>query len=172
MSYFITDQSSSSITSVSSNSSSGTVSAVNITTIQGSDNTYIGKNTKVEPKLNSQSYQDEKFNNIGSSSNVFKEIYFDDPNNIKKLAKLANLFIDINEEVLFSVQLGDIVNYIKSLEKVNTESVEVTAQITGLVNRLRTDEAKDECLTQDAALSGARNKNNSLFKVPKLVDTT
>lgn len=91
---------------------------------------------------------------------------------IKKVAYLSNLTLSPEEELEFDTQLNNIVGYIEQLNSVDTANVEPTAQITGLVNRLRTDEAKDEYLTQDAALSGARNKNNSLFKVPKLVDTT
>lgn len=91
---------------------------------------------------------------------------------VKKVARLSNLTLSPDEESELDTQLNNIVGYIEQLNSVNTKDIEPTAQITGLVNRLRDDEAKDECLTQEEALSGAKNKNNSLFKVPKLVDTT
>lgn len=91
---------------------------------------------------------------------------------VKKIAQLSNLTLSSEEEFEFDTQLSKIVGYIEQLNSVNTDGIEPTTQVTGLVNRLRTDDTKDECLTQEEALLGARDKNNALFKVPKLVDTT
>lgn len=91
---------------------------------------------------------------------------------VKKVARLSNLTLSPDEESEFDTQLNNIVGYIEQLNSVETKDVEPSAQITGLVNRLRNDEVKNECLTQDEALSGAKSKSNSLFKVQKLVDTT
>jgi aspartyl-tRNA(Asn)/glutamyl-tRNA(Gln) amidotransferase subunit C len=91
---------------------------------------------------------------------------------VKKVAKLSNLTLSPDEEKEFDTQLNNIVGYIEQLNSINTDGIEPTAQITGLVNRLREDKSEDMCLTQDEALSGAKSKKDSLFKVNRLVDTT
>jgi aspartyl-tRNA(Asn)/glutamyl-tRNA(Gln) amidotransferase subunit C len=47
------------------------------------------------------------------------------------------------EENKFGEQLGSILEYIKKLDEVNTKKVEPTAQVSGLVDVLRSDEVND-----------------------------
>jgi len=91
---------------------------------------------------------------------------------IKKVAKLANLTLSLDEETEFDKQLNDIVGYIEKLNSVDTSNIEPTAQVTGLKNRTRNDSYTDDMLSTDEALSGAKSTHNGLFKVDKLVDTT
>lgn len=90
---------------------------------------------------------------------------------VKKVAKLANLTLSESEEIEFDQQLNGIVGYIEKLNAINTENIEPTAQVTGLVNKTRSDNFTDECLTQEDALSGSKNTHNNMFKVGQLVDT-
>lgn len=91
---------------------------------------------------------------------------------VKKVAKLANLTLTVDEEKEFDTQLNDIVTYIETLNSIDTSSIEPTAQVTGLTNRLRNDSYTDDMLTQEQAISGGKKTHNGLFVVDKLVDTT
>lgn len=61
---------------------------------------------------------------------------------VLKIAKLARLDLTEAELSRFQTELSGIMEYIGTLSEVNTAGVEETAQVTGLVNRLRADEAK------------------------------
>lgn len=61
---------------------------------------------------------------------------------VKHIAKLARLDLTEAELSRFQTELSGIMEYIGTLSEVNTVGVEETAQVTGLVNRLRVDEAK------------------------------
>lgn len=61
---------------------------------------------------------------------------------VKHIAKLARLDLTEAELSRFQTELSGIMEYIGTLSEVNTAGVEETAQVTGLVNRLRVDEAK------------------------------
>lgn len=61
---------------------------------------------------------------------------------VVKVAKLANLFFSPAEEKKFEKQLSSILDYMKVLNKVNTEKVEPTSQVTGLKNVMREDETE------------------------------
>lgn len=90
--------------------------------------------------------------------------------NIKKIAKLANLTLNSEEEVKFEKQLTDIVNYIDKLNEVNTTAVEPTAQVTGLVNVSREDNSAISSLNQEDALKNTKSKHNGLFKVKAILE--
>ena len=91
---------------------------------------------------------------------------------VKRIAKLANLTLNDSEEEEFEGQLTNILSYIEQLNKVDTENIEPTAQVTGLKNVTRNDKFTDDMLSQDEALSGSKKTHNGLFVVDKLVDTT
>ena len=91
---------------------------------------------------------------------------------IKKVAKLSNLTLTIDEKKEFDTQLNDILGYIEKLNAVNTSGIEPTAQVTGLKNRTRNDNFTDDTFSQEEALSGGKKTHNGLFVVEKLVDTT
>ncbi|MDO8638137.1 MAG: Asp-tRNA(Asn)/Glu-tRNA(Gln) amidotransferase subunit GatC [Candidatus Daviesbacteria bacterium] len=61
---------------------------------------------------------------------------------VKTVAKLANLPLTANEENLYAEQLSKILDYIDQLDKANTSSVEPTFNVTGLSNVMRKDEAE------------------------------
>jgi aspartyl-tRNA(Asn)/glutamyl-tRNA(Gln) amidotransferase subunit C len=60
---------------------------------------------------------------------------------IKKVALLARLELSEKETEILGNQLSAVLNYIEKLDEVNTDNIQPTAQVTGLVNNLRQDEA-------------------------------
>jgi len=88
---------------------------------------------------------------------------------VKKVAQLANLTLKTEDEVKFEKQLNEILSYVEKLKEVDTKDVVITSQVTGLENVTREDTASPS-LTQDAAISGAKQTHNGLFKVPGILD--
>lgn len=79
------------------------------------------------------------------------------------IAKLSNIELTDEEIEKFVKQFGDIVGYFDKLNEVDTKGVVPTSQVTGLVNKLRKDEARD-FLTQENALKNAPDKARGFFK--------
>lgn len=88
---------------------------------------------------------------------------------VKKVAKLANLKINLQDEKKFEQQLGEILGYVDKLKEVDTKNVEITSQVTGLENVTREDKSAPS-LSQDEALSNTRSQHNGLFKVPGILE--
>lgn len=82
---------------------------------------------------------------------------------VKHIAKLARLPLTKEELKKFQFQLSEILEYMKILNKVNTDSVEPTTQITGLKNILREDKISPS-LPPEKALLNAAEKLGNFFK--------
>ena len=80
---------------------------------------------------------------------------------IKKLSDLADLDVSGQEGKLSEV-LSETLDYVKTLEELDTENIEETFQVTGLTNVFR-DEGSGDPLTKDQALSNARETDSGLF---------
>lgn len=87
---------------------------------------------------------------------------------VKHVAKLANLTLTEAEIEKFQKQLSAVLGYVEILSQVQTAGVEPTSQVTGLENVLREDKA-DSCLSQTEALSGAKNQTKGLFKTKAIL---
>ena len=59
---------------------------------------------------------------------------------IEHVAQLARLQLSEAEKDQFTKQLSSILDYISQLNEVNTENIEPTAQVSGLLNVWREDE--------------------------------
>ncbi len=81
---------------------------------------------------------------------------------VKHVAKLANLPLTEDEIEKYSKQLSKILDYIESLNKVNTENVEPTFNTTGLENIMSEDKVSNS-LTQEESLSNASKKDKGFF---------
>ena len=88
---------------------------------------------------------------------------------VKKVTKLANLPLSSDEEEKYSQQLSKILDYIEQLNKVNTENVEPTFNVSKQSNVMRNDEI-EECLPQDKAILNASQKKEGFFSVKKIFD--
>ena len=89
---------------------------------------------------------------------------------ILHVAKLAQLNLSDAEIKKFLPQLSSIVSYFGELSEVDTKGVEPASQTTGLENVFRQDEVKIEnCLSQDAVVSGTDKTHNGYFKVKAIL---
>lgn len=81
---------------------------------------------------------------------------------VKKVAKLANLSLTSEEEEKFSDQLSKILDYIEELNSVDTSSVQPTFNVIDKANVLRED-SEDLSLSQEEALANAPQKKDGFF---------
>jgi len=90
---------------------------------------------------------------------------------VKHVAKLANLELTPEEMKKYQKQLTEIINYISKLEKVETDSVEPTSQVTGLDDVNVPDEIISErILTHDEVFQNTKIKAEDKFKVNAIFD--
>jgi aspartyl-tRNA(Asn)/glutamyl-tRNA(Gln) amidotransferase subunit C len=93
-----------------------------------------------------------------------------DKSNIQHVANLARLKITDLEAEKYGSELSRVFGYIDELKAVEVAGLEPTAQVTGLVNKLRSDAVRswdeDE---RDLALQQAEVLENNLVKVPKII---
>ena len=88
---------------------------------------------------------------------------------VKYIAALAR--IDVPEDRLegFTKTLGDIVQYVEQLQKIDVDKVKPTSHAVPLGNVLRPDTVKSS-LTQAQALSIAIEAKDGCFKVPLVIE--
>ncbi len=86
---------------------------------------------------------------------------------VKKVAQLARLELNESEINQHAEQLEKILEYIKQLEKINTEDIPCTTRAIEVVNVLRKDEKKNYENTEEI-LDLAPSRENKFFKVPKI----
>lgn len=82
---------------------------------------------------------------------------------VKHIAKLANLSLTQEEEEKYSEQLSKILDYIEQLNQVDTENIEPTFNVSGQNNVMRKDEPVI-CLSQEEALQNASVKKDGMFE--------
>ncbi len=88
---------------------------------------------------------------------------------IEHLSRLALLDLSDEEKDQFSKQLGDILNYFKKLDDLDTSNVEPTIHpIDGLKNVFRED-IPGKSLTNEEALKNAKHKKDGYFKAPRIL---
>jgi len=90
---------------------------------------------------------------------------------VAHVAQLARLGITDEEAERYSVQLSSILDYVETLQQVDTDGIEPTAQVTGLENILRDDvmasvlpDVKAGLLKQAPALENGLVKTKSVFE--------
>ena len=86
---------------------------------------------------------------------------------VKKVAQLARLELNESEIQQHSEQLEKILDYIKQLEKINTENIPCTTRAIEVANIFREDEKKDSELSE-TLLNLAPSREDRFFKVPKI----
>jgi len=88
---------------------------------------------------------------------------------ILKVAKLANLKLKDDEKTELENQLSSILEYIEKLNKIKTEDIEETSQVTNLENVEREDTVLPS-LSQEQALFNAEKKHNGFFEVEAIFE--
>ncbi len=81
---------------------------------------------------------------------------------VKHVAKLANLPLTEEEEEKYSQQLSKILDYIDQLNSIDTSKVEPTFNVSGQSNVMDEDKL-GECLPQKESLSNASKKQDGFF---------
>ena len=84
---------------------------------------------------------------------------------VKKIAQLARIELDEVEEKRHSETISTILDFVATLNEVDTEGVEPTAQVTGLEDVVRDDIALD-CVYRKELLVQMPLVNANLLKVP------
>ncbi len=84
------------------------------------------------------------------------------------VANLARL--DVDEALIdkFAKQIGMILEYIDTLNRVDTKGVTPTSHAISLTNAFREDDVKED-FDKDAALANAPEKEDGNFLVPKVI---
>ena len=88
---------------------------------------------------------------------------------VKHVAKLANLPLTSQEEKKYSQQLSETLDYVEQLNKIDTENLAPTHSVTGLSNVMRPDETEPS-LSQEEALQNTKSKENGFFKVKAIFE--
>ena len=88
---------------------------------------------------------------------------------VKKVAHLARLELNQDEINNHAEQLEKILEYIKQLEKINTNDVSCTTRAIEVTNIFRKDEKKHSNCT-DELLELGPSREDKYFKVPKIIN--
>ena len=88
---------------------------------------------------------------------------------VKKVAHLARLELNENEINNHAEQLEKILEYIKQLEKIDTDDVPCTTRAIEVINVFRKDENKNFDSTEEL-LELAPSREDEYFKVPKIIN--
>ncbi len=88
---------------------------------------------------------------------------------IDHISKLALLDLSEEEKLKLSEELGDILNYFKKLDDLDTSKVEPTTHpIDGLKNVFRED-IPWKSLSNEETLRNAKRKKDGYFKAPRIL---
>tara|TARA_A100001388_G_C28580606_1_gene408665 strand:- start:76 stop:408 length:333 start_codon:yes stop_codon:yes gene_type:complete len=88
---------------------------------------------------------------------------------VKKVAQLARLELNEDEIIEHALQLEKILEYIKQLEKIDTEDIPCTTRAIEVINAFREDIKKDYDSTEEI-LDLAPSREEKFFKVPKIIN--
>ncbi len=87
---------------------------------------------------------------------------------VEKVANLARLELNGDEINNHAEQLEKILEYIKQLEKIDTEDTPCTTRAIEVVNVFRKDEKKKTDFTEEL-LELSPSREDKFFKVPKII---
>ncbi len=88
---------------------------------------------------------------------------------IDHISKLAMIDLSDEEKEKLSEEIGEILNYFKKLDELDTSNVEPTTHpIDGLKNVFRED-VPGESLSNEEALKNTKHKKDGYFKAPRIL---
>ena len=88
---------------------------------------------------------------------------------VKKVAYLARLELNENQINNHAEQLEKILDYIRQLEKIDTDDVPCTTRAIEVVNVFRKDEKKNSDCSEELLELGP-SREDKYFKVPKIIN--
>ena len=87
---------------------------------------------------------------------------------VRYVAKLARLALTDDEVELFGAQLGDLLEHVDALAKLDVSAVAATAQVVESRNVERDDELAP-CLDREVVLAQAPQRAGGFFRVPRII---
>ncbi len=88
---------------------------------------------------------------------------------VKKVAHLARLELNENEINNHAKQLEKILDYIKQLEKIDTDDVPCTTRAIEVLNVFRKDQLENSDCNEELLELGP-SREDKYFKVPKIIN--
>ena len=92
-----------------------------------------------------------------------------DNSTVKKIAKLSKLEIDSTSENKMRDELNNILEWVDTLQQVNTDKIEPMLSVFNESMTLREDKVEIDN-NQNDILSNAPEKNSGFFVVPKVIE--
>ena len=87
---------------------------------------------------------------------------------VAHVGKLARLHLDEDDVVLYTKQLGDILDYMETLNQLDTDGVPATSHAMSVTNAFRHDTVMPS-ITPDKAIENAPDSEDGSFVVPKII---
>lgn len=87
---------------------------------------------------------------------------------VRHIARLANLEFSEPEYERFTRQLNDILGYVAQLDRLDTSAIEATSHLEPAAPALRDDRVSGS-VSQKEALRNAPEEEQGLFKVPRVI---
>lgn len=91
-----------------------------------------------------------------------------DEKTVEKIANLAKLTFTADERKKYAAQLSKILEYMKTLSKVDTENVKPLSHVQGITNVFRKDKSAPS-LEKKEVFKNAPEVQGTYFKVPKVI---
>ena len=88
---------------------------------------------------------------------------------VRKVAQLARLTFDSEEEQRLVEELNQMLSYVAALDELDTTGVAPTAHVLPIANVFRKDEPRPS-LSQAEALTNAPSSGHGHFRVPKVIE--
>ena len=92
-----------------------------------------------------------------------------DNSTVKKVAKLARIEINEEEETTLITELNNILGWVDELKQVNTDSVEPMLSVFNESMQMREDKAESN-FDNKQILDNSPESNSGFFVVPKVVE--
>ena len=92
-----------------------------------------------------------------------------DNSTVKKVAKLARIEINVEEETTLITELNNILGWVDELKQVNTDSVEPMLSVFNESMQMREDKAESN-FDNKQILDNSPESNSGFFVVPKVVE--
>jgi aspartyl-tRNA(Asn)/glutamyl-tRNA(Gln) amidotransferase subunit C len=87
---------------------------------------------------------------------------------IRYVAKLARLELTDEEIEIFSAQLGNLLEHVNALRRLDVENVSATAQVVESRNVMREDSLRPS-LDRERVLQEAPARQGPFFRVPRII---
>ncbi len=87
---------------------------------------------------------------------------------VRYVAKLARIALTDDEVERFGSQLGDLLEHVDALSKLDVSQVAATAQVVESRNVEREDEIRP-CLDRETVLQEAPQRQGGFFRVPRII---